>query len=67
MARTITSRRADTGLPDVANDFAFDDNTYFDDGTVFEDNAGSVLAGHHDTIRMRPRLRGRLLQRIFGE
>lgn len=50
MSRTISSRRADTGLPDVANDFAYDDpllghGTYFDDGTTWTDAAGSVLAG----------------------
>lgn len=72
MARTITSRRADLGLPDVANDFAYDDpelghGTYFDDGTTWTDAVGSVLAGAHDTIRMRPRLKGRMLMRVFGE
>lgn len=67
MTQTVTSRRADTGLPDVANDTAFSDDTYFDDGTVFADNVGSVLAGRHGPINMRPRLKGRALMRVFGE
>src|SRR5262245_38377524 len=45
----ISSRRADVGLPDVANDYAYDDHllghgTYWDDGTTWEDAAGSSLA-----------------------
>jgi hypothetical protein len=44
MAAQISSRRADTGLPDILNHWAFDDNTYWDDGTTFEQFKGSVLA-----------------------
>lgn len=45
MTTVVTSRRADTGLPDVANDWAYSDDTYFDDGFTWTDHAGSVLAG----------------------
>lgn len=72
MTARVTSRRADTGLPEVANDYAFDDpllgrGTYFDDGYTWTDAAGSVLAGAHDEIKMRPRLKGRALRHAFGE
>lgn len=72
MAQRVTSRRADVGIPDVANDFAYDDDllghgTYFDDGMTWTDAAGSVLAGRHEEIRMRPRLSGRALRHAFGE
>lgn len=70
MTRVISSRRADTGLPDVMNDFAYDDptppgyGTYFDDGTTWEDAAGSVLAGE---TPLPTRLAGRALRHAFGE
>lgn len=69
MTGRITSRRADVGLPDVANDFAYDDDvlghgTYFDDGTTWTDAAGSVLAGQQP---LPTRLDKRQLRHAFGE
>lgn len=73
MTHRVTSRRADVGLPDVANDWAYLDDlggdahgqgTYFDDGTTWEDAAGSVLAGQQP---LPVRLRGRALRHAFGE
>ena len=73
MTVQITSRRADTGLPDVMNDYAYDDpvlgyGTYFDDGFSWTDAAGSTLAGSQDDgpIR-RGRLGGRGLKWAYGE
>lgn len=69
MTRQISSRRADFGLPDVANDFAYADGpdgagTYFNDGTTWRDAAGSVLAGDQP---LPTRLGGRALRHAFGE
>lgn len=72
MTQRVTSRRADVGLPDVANDFAYDDptppgyGTYFDDGFTWVDAAGSVLAGQQP-LEVRPRFRGYALRHAFGE
>ncbi len=70
MTQAVSSRRADVGLPDVANDFAYDDprppgyGTYFNDGFTWEDAAGSVLEG---TSPLPTRLAGRALRHAFGE
>lgn len=73
MTQRVTSRRADVGLPDVANDWSYLDDlngdargqgTYFDDGTTWTDHAGSVLAGQQPLVT---RLRGRALRWAFGE
>ena len=71
MSQPISSRRADVGLPDVANDWAYLDpefgpgrGTYFDDGFTWTDAAGSVLSG---TQPLEIRLSGRALRHAFGE
>lgn len=79
MTLPVTSRRADVGLPDVANDWAFLDDllgdargqgTYFDDGFTWEDHAGSVLAGTEPLVRGSGRIfepgRGQGYERAGG-
>ena len=56
MGLSITSRRAGTGLPDVANGCRCDDFTYYDDGTTTDDLAGSTLSGQQ-TMPVRKKKR----------
>jgi hypothetical protein len=64
MPAQITSRRADTGLPDVRNHFRCSDGTYYADGMTTADMRGSVLAGDmFDVLRAS----GDDLRRVFNE